>query len=208
MGIRFFCPKGHKLNVKSFLGGKTGFCPYCNARVDIPLTSSWESSHTKKSAGGQAEDEAVDDISLAQPAPVAQPVKQVRGDVPVAMPVASPATGTSDQPVGQQTGPQNPGGPQPAIASPVQKDLPKLTTQPTPAPVAQPPAGSITDPISEAPNAVWYVRPEAGGQYGPATAEVMRQWLDEGRVAADSLVWREGWSDWRPVATTFPELRR
>ncbi len=39
MGIRFTCPQGHKLNVKSFLAGKKGFCPHCNARVDIPLES-------------------------------------------------------------------------------------------------------------------------------------------------------------------------
>ncbi len=39
MGIRFRCPNGHKLNVKSFLAGKTGRCPECGTQVRIPLES-------------------------------------------------------------------------------------------------------------------------------------------------------------------------
>ena len=39
MGIRFFCPNGHKLNVKTFLAGKRGICPNCDARFVIPLES-------------------------------------------------------------------------------------------------------------------------------------------------------------------------
>jgi hypothetical protein len=54
--------------------------------------------------------------------------------------------------------------------------------------------------------AIWYVRPPAGGQYGPARGDVMRKWLGEGRVTTDSLVWREGWPDWRPAAKVFPDL--
>lgn len=37
MGIRFLCPNGHKLNVKSFLAGKRAICPDCGARVLVPL---------------------------------------------------------------------------------------------------------------------------------------------------------------------------
>ncbi|MCR4414412.1 MAG: DUF4339 domain-containing protein [Thermoguttaceae bacterium] len=62
------------------------------------------------------------------------------------------------------------------------------------------------DPLDEAPTAVWYVRPSAGGQYGPATREIMRVWLAEGRVGPDSLVWREGWRDWRLGSQVFPQL--
>jgi hypothetical protein len=64
----------------------------------------------------------------------------------------------------------------------------------------------LPDAISEAPHAVWYVRPTSGGQYGPATGDIMRQWLDQGRLASDSLVWREGWPDWRLAGTIFPQL--
>jgi hypothetical protein len=64
----------------------------------------------------------------------------------------------------------------------------------------------MVDPIAEAPQCVWYVRPPAGGQYGPAAGDIMRKWMSEGRVSADSLVWREGWPDWRKAAKVFPSL--
>src|SRR4051812_11314530 len=38
MGIRFSCPSGHKLNVKTFLAGKRGVCPQCGAKFVIPTT--------------------------------------------------------------------------------------------------------------------------------------------------------------------------
>jgi hypothetical protein len=37
MGIRFSCPNGHKLHVKSFLAGKRAVCPQCGTKVVIPL---------------------------------------------------------------------------------------------------------------------------------------------------------------------------
>ena len=79
----------------------------------------------------------------------------------------------------------------------------------TAVPVASVPVASpvgVVDPLLEAPQAMWYVRPSSGGQFGPAGAELMRQWLEEGRVAADSLVWRDGWPDWKPAASCFPQF--
>ena len=34
----------------------------------------------------------------------------------------------------------------------------------------------------------------------------MRRWLSEGRVSSDSLVWREGWTDWQHAGKLFPAL--
>lgn len=70
-------------------------------------------------------------------------------------------------------------------------------------------AGSAYDPIAEAPQLNWYVAP-AGSmtKYGPAPGELMRSWIREGRVSSDSLVWREGWPQWRVAAQAFPELTR
>lgn len=62
------------------------------------------------------------------------------------------------------------------------------------------------DPIAEAPDAVWYVRPPSGGQYGPARGDVMRRWIEEGRVSSDSMVWREGWAEWQTAGPMFPVL--
>ncbi|MHB8970953.1 MAG: DUF4339 domain-containing protein [Pirellulaceae bacterium] len=63
-----------------------------------------------------------------------------------------------------------------------------------------------SDPITEAPDAVWYVRPPTGGQFGPADGAIMRRWLEDGRVSADALVWREGWPAWKIAGPVFPSL--
>src|SRR5262245_39584530 len=68
-------------------------------------------------------------------------------------------------------------------------------------------APTANDPIAEAPAAIWYVRPPTGGQYGPARGEIMRRWIAEGRVSSDSLVWREGWTDWQNAGKLFPVLQ-
>ncbi|MEE3076688.1 MAG: DUF4339 domain-containing protein, partial [Planctomycetota bacterium] len=60
--------------------------------------------------------------------------------------------------------------------------------------------------IAIGPHLIWYVRPPSGGQYGPAEGDVMRQWLKEGRVTAESLVWQEGWDEWRSAIEVFPEI--
>ena len=51
MGIRFYCPNGHKLNVKAFLAGKRGICPHCDARFDIPHESQISEDAPKIQAG-------------------------------------------------------------------------------------------------------------------------------------------------------------
>jgi hypothetical protein len=62
------------------------------------------------------------------------------------------------------------------------------------------------DPIDALPHALWYVRPSSGGEFGPAKGDVMRRWIEEGRVGADSMVWREGWPEWQIAGPIFPSL--
>jgi hypothetical protein len=64
----------------------------------------------------------------------------------------------------------------------------------TPPPLTQAPATPA--PAPPEPTA-WYIRPASGGQFGPANDEVFAQWIAEGRVSADSWVWRNGWADWK-----------
>ena len=137
MGIRFYCPNGHKLNVKEFQAGLKGICPYCGVKIQIPTESTRPSSKAEKEA----------------PA----------GDVPAAQQAAPP-----DKP--------------------------------------PPEAAEPADPLVEAGDAVWYVRPPGGGQFGPAGPDVMKTWIAEGRVSPDCLVWREGWGDWREASQVFPPL--
>ena len=61
MGIRFYCPNGHKLNVKTFQAGMRGICPYCGAKIEIPLKSTRPSSKQERAArkaGSEAVDQA------------------------------------------------------------------------------------------------------------------------------------------------------
>jgi len=73
------------------------------------------------------------------------------------------------------------------------------------------PAPMLTDPEAirlsdDEPDATWYVRPPNGGQYGPASSDVLKQWVAEGRVAATALLWRDGWPQWRDAVKVLPEL--
>jgi hypothetical protein len=44
------------------------------------------------------------------------------------------------------------------------------------------------------------VRLPDGKEYGPADLEALRAWKAEGRIGPDTLVWREGATDWRPLS--------
>ncbi len=69
---------------------------------------------------------------------------------------------------------------------------------------------SATEPLPatlrESIGAVWFVRPTSGGQFGPANADLLMDWIKERRVTKDCLIWREGWKDWRTASTALPEL--
>jgi hypothetical protein len=214
MGIKFRCPSGHKLNVKSFLAGKKGVCPKCGVSLRIPDASE---ADLEDSGVGQFDAPAVDLPVAPAPSPaVAAPTAAAVG-VPVGTAMAGrpvapgpsapvgPAETAMSMPSPVRPQPTHPGmmptTPQPAMPQPGVMPQPGYGYA-SPAPAAYGPA----DPISEAPAATWYVRPPAGSQYGPARGDVMRKWIAEGRVSGDSLVWREGWTDWRNAGQVFPNL--
>jgi hypothetical protein len=141
MGIRFFCPNGHKLNVKEFQAGWQGLCPACNAKLLVPLESTRLSS--KLGRRTTQEGASVDlNVNATPPPPV--------------LPASAPA--------------------------------------------------AVADPLAEGKEIVWYVRPPSGGQFGLATPHIMREWLAEGRIGSESLVWREGWRDWKTAVDVFPQF--
>src|SRR5687767_8982119 len=144
MGIRVTCPNcGRSLNVKSFLAGKRGVCPDCQAKFDIPGES-----------GERLEvEETAATSTAASPPPLETP---------------RPLTATASP------------APLPAAMAPIAQPI-----------VATAAAGaSLGDPVSEAPAAAWYVQAPGGGQFGPTSGEVLRQWLEQGTLGPDSLLWR------------------
>jgi len=193
MGIRFHCPNGHKLNVKAFLAGKKGFCPHCGVKVDIPTESEGKGPTT--TGGTELE---LDPNPAGQRGAPAAPI----GTVPTT-PAAVPTS-----PAGQALQPK--AVPMTPAAVPTSAPVGMARATPAAAPAAAVPAAAaptaVPDAISEAPTAKWYVRPPSGGQFGPAVGDIMRKWIGEGRVSADSMVWREGWADWRSAVAVFPSL--
>ena len=185
MGIRFKCPNGHQLNIKSFLAGKRGICPDCGVRFVIPMESGGVATIVHK---GEKKRELPEGVA---PATAAAPVA---ASAPAAVAVATPVVARPIVPV------QTP-------ATEPSANLGGAGSVPV-APAANPAATMppAHDPFLDAPQASWYVRPRSGGQFGPALPEVMRRWITEGRVSRDSLVWRDGWADWKPAVETFPEL--
>ncbi|MEX2120783.1 MAG: GYF domain-containing protein [Pirellulales bacterium] len=113
---------------------------------------------------------------------------------------AAAATGAAATAPGEQTAGDQAAGER-AAGTVVEAPAPqahKAGAVPAPGDAATP------DAINEAPHLRWYLLPAGGtGQYGPASAEAFRAWIDEGRVAADSLVWREDWPDWRSAGAVF-----
>ena len=180
MGIRFFCPHcDRRLHVKDFLAGKKGICPHCDESIVIPR----ESTLLKDSLPDEGSAESTGDGTKKG---TGGPAKRASGKSSKSKPTPATVTTNGDS---QESGPES---------------VPKM-------PVAVPPASPETDageldPIAIGPHLIWYVRPPSGGQYGPAEGDVMRQWLKEGRVTAESLVWQEGWDEWRSAIEVFPEI--
>ncbi len=221
MGIKFRCPNGHKLNVKSFLAGKRGVCPDCGTTFRIPEEPGGSDilamPLASKGGNGALAEPTSAPVPSAAPIGVAVVTSPVAASpvvttsvapAPVAVPTGAPVATGIPLPANPATMPTNVAAPGvlPAAAYPaaVPTGQPMRPSMPAGMPVA---ATSVAgDPIAEAPAAIWYVRPPSGGQYGPARGDIMRKWIAEGRVSGDSLVWREGWTDWRNAGQLFPSL--
>lgn len=52
----------------------------------------------------------------------------------------------------------------------------------------------------------WRLANPEGEQFGPTVPTVFAQWIVQGRVPDDWLVWRTGWSDWRRAGEAESEL--
>lgn len=192
MGIRFYCPNQHKLNVKDFQAGRTGICPFCGVKVHIPLKSTRPSSKQQDHPKGVNEDATESTLADAEPSSPTLSTAALSNALPVS---STPVNATPSFFATSDTN-TTPSVSIPATAAPAS----------TTAVNAASTATTKVDPLAEAGTAVWYVRPPSGGQFGPAPADVMRGWIAEGRVSADTFVWREGWRDWLEAGEVFPQL--
>lgn len=179
MGLRFKCHHcGEELNVKNYLAGKRGKCPNCSGSFRIPQEGLETSQDVSVKFPGQIATEQ--HLDAEQYAMVGAEASDQSGNDLQATEVSTSSRAE------RRTGP-------------VGVSTPKAESRPTESPVALPKA------IAEAPDAAWFVRPPSGGEYGPAIGTLLATWLDEQRVGAAALVWREGWPQWQCASEVFPE---
>ncbi len=222
MGIRFRCHQcSHELHVKDFQGGKRSRCPECETRFRIPLESSDYSiplenplgEDSQRSVAGVSSSTQLTNPQLATPqlsgsqlsgAQLASRQAAARNVVSNSSTLPSSPPRTSSAPAAHADL-QPPDSEAEAYGDVPTNSLQEFDSMVESAAPSQDQAQTHTQPqaVREAPSATWYVRPPAGGQYGPAPANIFCEWLTENRVTRDSLVWRDGWPQWLVAGEVF-----
>lgn len=201
MGIRFYCPNGHKLNVKSELAGKIGICPKCQARMTIPTVSVREPSG-KTAFEERATENSGDADERSNGAATAVSRREGTGGdaAQSAQNDAGSQKSAVDEPLGKFL--LNGDRAEAALGDVLRRAVDGS---------AQHGRGASrfddAEPLRD-PRLVWYVRSRDNQQYGPATGDVMAAWINERRIAPQTLVWREDWPAWQEAGRVFPELER
>lgn len=202
MGIRFQCHHcGHSLHVKDFQAGKRGRCPQCQGQFRIPQSDAQFSLAADPNLSQPKELTGAVSASVATMIPsttaksVASSLETLATETPTP-PIDNQLDANSDQRLMDRDE---------ADFDHAKQLLPASEKSAVPFPQS---LADLDQPraIVEAPNANWYVRPATGGQYGPAPAAIFWQWLAEGRVGADSLIWRDDWPQWQSAQQVLGEF--
>lgn len=202
MGIRFSCHHcGHPLNIKQDLAGKVGRCPTCQGQFRIPLCD----AATSSSINGTGLQSA--SVEPTQPIARAATPQAPAGTTPRAVGHAAAitvSTKPAPSPIAKTLSIRTPNTKTPVPQSTPRNPASQRTTQPTAkaAPTNRQPAPDAT-PTAE-PH--WHVRPPSGGEYGPASDELIRTWISEYRITPSSQLKRADWKEWRVASEVFPDL--
>ena len=190
MGIRFFCPHCQsRLNVKFSQAGHAGVCPDCRATLDVPEESILPGPPKFPGQRFYIEDENPSEGS-------SQLIGFNANDTVVGDLVGAP-TEAATRPA------EPPDSLMPVFATTQDKNSSGIFMLDCPSPT--PDFGKV-DPISAAPEKVWYFRNEKLGERGPLHSKVMQQHIESGDVSAGSMVWREDWEDWAAAEDAFPQI--
>ncbi|WP_436717638.1 GYF domain-containing protein [Roseiconus lacunae] len=200
MGIRFACHAcGKPLNIKNELAGRRGVCPKCkerfripesDAKISLPLEEQHQAVHEQDETRENRSAGLSEGVSTGQ---------AYAGEQQSAV-ATLPRTQTAVKAAPTQAALSRP---TPVPTAKPNSAKTKPNSQP---PAPQPSVDNAPDILSGDDPATWYVRPPSGGQYGPAETSVLRDWIDEGRVAKSALLWRDGWPQWREAAEVLPEI--
>lgn len=192
MGIHFACHHcNHALHVKDFQGGKRGRCPACNSPFRVPLKDASHSialddspvnpdailTFSTSSRNAKTTEKSTSAISTEN----GLPTKKNRAEKSV-LPTKAKATSQKQSNLEQQT------------SNPIDKIESSLIKKEMPA------------VLSASLDAKWFVRPPSGGQFGPASPQLLMEWIAERRVTSDSFLWCEGMSQWQAATDLIPEF--
>jgi len=191
MGIKFHCPNGHKMHVKSFLAGKKGICPKCGVRIEIPLVSDAD----------------------APPASALEPNARTAADAPAptdVKPSPAPAFGLD---LSRLAAPpsavkrQGPASQNETLETPLEFEEELDLDSPDDLSILspEPPPGEPLLPASKS-GAPWYASLANGTTAGPMSAGAVLSGLKQGQFSTDSLVWRDGWSQWQPLGSVLSQM--
>jgi hypothetical protein len=222
MGIKFYCPNGHKVNVKSFLAGKKGLCPKCGVRVDIPLESVADPAQPAMAGDRQTlttdlalvDDDAEDEIEevSALPAAVAAapPVTQTTRTEPFSAGLGQPGGNRSPNPA-NRAAPQRSAVASAPLDTGLDLELPMPGSRTSnsddvllPA-SALPPASAQSGNFQHESGSKWHVQLVTGQQFNGIDDATLQQWISERRISPADLLWRDGWLQWQPASAVFSQ---
>lgn len=222
MGIRFQCHHcGHPLHVKDFQAGRKGRCPECKGQFRIPQSDAQFSLDPKNAADSAITSSASTNASSIATSSLATSSQRTTTNnrSTTAHSASLPNDLLNNDSLNNESHSKHSlleedSLPDSLLNSQVASATESVENAESPLSTAEDSQQSqqgddgLIQPkvISEAPAATWYVRPAAGGQYGPAPTEIMWQWLVEGRVGVDALVWRDDWPEWHPANQVFAEF--
>ena len=198
MGIRFVCHNcGFALHVKDFQAGKRGKCPNCNGSFRIPETDSSYSSPLVDSSDNPAIAPAVakirDAFNKVGKVKTTKRSKKSSGSISIALESNSVVKSGDVVTRNVSIAPNAVGEELTTVQS---QDGSKQTG----------PAMNMPEVLVNADDAKWFVRPPNGGQFGPATSQMLMNWISESRVTSDSFLWRDGLAQWQLASELFPDL--
>jgi phage FluMu protein Com len=191
MGIHFACHHcNHSLHVKDFQGGKRGRCPECKSPFRIPLK---DTSHSLALDDSAVNPEAM--LTFSTPSKTAKTSKKSSSAISIETDVPTKNSNEkSARPKKAKAASQKPSNVDPRTRTPIDNNLPIVSEKEMPA------------ALSASLDAKWFVRPPSGGQFGPASPQLLMEWIAERRVTSDSFLWCEGMSQWRAATDLIPEL--
>jgi predicted nucleic acid-binding Zn ribbon protein len=199
MGIRFSCHIcNHGLHVKDFQAGKRGRCPNCNDSISIE--ESYESS-SRQSSGSMFENKRSRRSSSASIQDSGIAVAEREAEVAISKMLESTKRVQNDKLQSKKKDDE-----QPAATPKQTKPAADVSSKGIPKkPIDITPIDHFPQAFVQAKDALWFVRPPSGGQYGPAHSKLLMDWIAERRVTADSYLWHEGMPQWQLASLVAPE---